>query len=354
MKKTWIASELHTHTLHSDGQQTLEELAVEARRLGLDCIALTDHNTQAGLLDRERMERETGVRILSGMEWTTFYGHMLTLGISRYIDWRSVGQLDIDRGIDEVHANDGIVGIAHPYRIGSPVCTGCYWEYRVSDWNQIDYIEVWSTLMPFVKRDSQRAFDLWTSLLNEGYRITATSGRDWHRTNPEDAPAAVTYLGTPANAWKRHDNELPAESANPLVQRAGDRLAIQAIRKGAAVITMGPLLTLTVSINGDETTNEYDIGATLYSSPNTNLTMHIQLDLQRRQEQYQLPGQHLRLVIYSDKGVLAEQNIFAGAAQIHELAIPVMSPARWLRAELYGCFAEVYGLLAFTNPVYFR
>lgn len=49
--------------------------------------------------------------------------------------------------------------------------------------------------MPPIKRDSQRAFAMWTDLLNQGYRITAVSGRDWHVSKPDDALPAVTYLG---------------------------------------------------------------------------------------------------------------------------------------------------------------
>ncbi|WP_226002222.1 PHP domain-containing protein [Paenibacillus sp. BJ-4] len=65
----WIPAELHTHTLHSDGRQTLEELAQSAANLGLECIAMTDHNTQSALIDQERVQQQFGVPIIPGMEW---------------------------------------------------------------------------------------------------------------------------------------------------------------------------------------------------------------------------------------------------------------------------------------------
>ncbi|MDQ0897976.1 CehA/McbA family metallohydrolase [Paenibacillus sp. V4I7] len=139
----WIACELHSHTFHSDGKQTLMELAIGAKALGFECIALTDHNTMTGLNDKDAVEQETGISIISGMEWTTFYGHMVTLGLTHFADWRPVGPDDIHKGIADVHRSGGIVGMAHPYRIGSPICTGCFWEFNIEDWNDMDYIEVW-------------------------------------------------------------------------------------------------------------------------------------------------------------------------------------------------------------------
>ena len=38
----WIACELHTHTVHSDGQFTLSTLTQRAAEIGLDAVALTE------------------------------------------------------------------------------------------------------------------------------------------------------------------------------------------------------------------------------------------------------------------------------------------------------------------------
>lgn len=47
-------ADLHLHSIFSDGLKTPEELCAMARRLGLRCLALTDHDTTGGL---ERMAR---------------------------------------------------------------------------------------------------------------------------------------------------------------------------------------------------------------------------------------------------------------------------------------------------------
>ena len=43
--RRWLAGDLHTHTVHSDGALTVDELARFAAESGLDFIAVTDHNT---------------------------------------------------------------------------------------------------------------------------------------------------------------------------------------------------------------------------------------------------------------------------------------------------------------------
>ncbi|MEW4369347.1 CehA/McbA family metallohydrolase [Paenibacillus kandeliae] len=433
MTLRWIPAELHTHTFHSDGSQSLEELAQSAKQAGIDVIALTDHNTQSGFMDRNRVETSTGVRVIAGMEWTTFYGHMVTLGLQQYVDWRAVGQRDIEKGIAQVHQAGGIAGIVHPFRIGSPICTGCYWEYPVHDWSQIDYIEVWSTLMPFVKQDSQRAFALWTSLLNEGHRLAATSGRDWHRTLPEDAPAAITYIGLePAvevqdihmaeytnivgnqngadmqNGAYQHNGAYeqngsheqtemnPSHLSNDrnkihdwhvaaqrtFAQLQDDRQYIDAIRSGRLSVTMGPMLDLYAVVPRQDTDrqqslsavknldSDVSVGSSLSSlpeissdeqriyrmgdtidCPNERLDLYMQLDRSTRRSHYELTAQQLRVVVMSDKGILAETKL--DSEQLwQEWNVEVNKPMRWLRAELYGYFGGVSGMLAFTNAIY--
>ncbi|ASR49778.1 histidinol-phosphatase [Paenibacillus kribbensis] len=330
----WIPAELHTHTLHSDGKQTLEELAQSAANLGLECIAMTDHNTQSALVDQEWVEQQFGVPIISGMEWTTFYGHMLTLGVDCFIDWRVLGPDDIHEGIRKVHEQGGIAGIAHPFRIGSPICTGCFWEYTIQDWHEVDYIEVWSTLMPSIKRDSQRAFAMWTDLLNQGYRITAVSGRDWHVSKPDDALPAVTYLGV---------QEETGEQGTLAIR------AVEAIRNGSASVTMGPLLTMQAQVKGDD--KRYRIGECVGPMVEDSLSVTIQLDTETRAAHYRLEPQSLRLLLTSRQGTCSEIHI---PAQSGEYTITLQDPAEkgWVRAELYGCMEDCVTMIAFTNPIY--
>lgn len=59
--------DLHTHSLHSDGSAEPAELIAEAKRLGL-IIALTDHNTTAGLPEFMQAAKDEGVTAIAGTE----------------------------------------------------------------------------------------------------------------------------------------------------------------------------------------------------------------------------------------------------------------------------------------------
>ncbi|MBB6733048.1 CehA/McbA family metallohydrolase [Cohnella zeiphila] len=332
----WLACELHTHTNHSDGKQTLEELTAGARRLGFDCIALTDHNTMSGLKDRERIESETGLTIIPGMEWTTFYGHMVTVGSMSLAaaDWRRATPGNIAEGVAEVHRLGGLAGLAHPYRIGNPVCTGCYWEFEIQDWREIDYIEVWSKTFAPIQADNHRAFGLWTELLNAGVRIAATSGRDWHEQTETDDPLSVTYLG------------LEERSDEPLTVAAA---AMAALGAGRASVTIGPLLTMEVR---SEAGRAYGIGEAVPAGAN-GFEARAQILFSVRQGLWELEPQPFRLLITGSAGTIAERTIEPADGDYALPFPPDASRPLWIRAELWGVVRGASVRIAFTNAIYF-
>jgi predicted metal-dependent phosphoesterase TrpH len=60
--------DLHTHSSVSDGTDTPAELVVKAREAGLDVVALTDHDTFAGLDEAALAAERLGVEVVRGME----------------------------------------------------------------------------------------------------------------------------------------------------------------------------------------------------------------------------------------------------------------------------------------------
>lgn len=65
--------DLHTHSVFSDGTYTPEELIREAEKLGLTALALTDHNTVAGLPDFLAAGQGSTVEAVPGCEFSTDY-----------------------------------------------------------------------------------------------------------------------------------------------------------------------------------------------------------------------------------------------------------------------------------------
>lgn len=65
------ACDLHTHSTFSDGTYTPTELIRAASSLGLGAIALTDHNTVAGLPEFMAAAETAGITAVPGVEFST-------------------------------------------------------------------------------------------------------------------------------------------------------------------------------------------------------------------------------------------------------------------------------------------
>ena len=65
--------DLHLHSTRSDGTLSPADLITEARRLGLSAVALTDHNTVAGLPAFLAEAQRQGITAVAGTELSTIY-----------------------------------------------------------------------------------------------------------------------------------------------------------------------------------------------------------------------------------------------------------------------------------------
>ncbi len=64
--------DLHSHTTASDGQHTPDELLALAAAAGVTVLAVTDHDTVAGLEAAEAAARARGVELVPGIELSAF------------------------------------------------------------------------------------------------------------------------------------------------------------------------------------------------------------------------------------------------------------------------------------------
>lgn len=78
--------DLHTHSNYSDGTDTPSRIISEAKRLGLTAVALTDHNTLAGLPEFLSEAEKQGVTAIPGIEISTAHNdkefHLLGLFVA--------------------------------------------------------------------------------------------------------------------------------------------------------------------------------------------------------------------------------------------------------------------------------
>ena len=76
--------DLHTHSNVSDGTDSPTALVHKAIEAGLDVIALTDHDSLAGVAEAQEAGKRTGLKVIGGMEMSTKYAdesvHLLGYG----------------------------------------------------------------------------------------------------------------------------------------------------------------------------------------------------------------------------------------------------------------------------------
>jgi PHP domain-containing protein len=107
---TWLAGDLHSHSVHSDGALTVDELAALASSSGLDFLAVTDHNTVSHHVELAAAGRRAGVLLLPGQEITRDTGHANAFGDIGWIDFRRPA----DDWLSETERRGGLLSINHP------------------------------------------------------------------------------------------------------------------------------------------------------------------------------------------------------------------------------------------------
>jgi len=80
--------DLHTHSTASDGTRTPADVVRAAAAVRLGALALTDHDTVAGLHEAEATGAEVGIRIIPGIELSAVEGDMETHILGLHISER--------------------------------------------------------------------------------------------------------------------------------------------------------------------------------------------------------------------------------------------------------------------------
>ena len=77
--------DLHTHTTASDGLLSPEALVIKAKASGIDVLAVTDHDTTAGITQAVDEANRQNIKLLAGIElsvsWTDKNFHIVGLNI---------------------------------------------------------------------------------------------------------------------------------------------------------------------------------------------------------------------------------------------------------------------------------
>ena len=80
-------ADLHLHTIYSyDGTASVPAVLSRAKQLGLDVIAITDHDEIGGALKAMEIAPNYGVEVIPGIEITTADGDLLAFFITEKVD----------------------------------------------------------------------------------------------------------------------------------------------------------------------------------------------------------------------------------------------------------------------------
>lgn len=317
--------ELHCHTQHSDGQFTVPQLMQDVAAYGYAGFALTDHNAISGGRDiTPELEARTCMAI-RGIEWTTFFGHLLVLGCRSYVDWRFVTPDTIDDALAQIKAAGGVAGIAHPCEVGAPLMCGCNWEFHVTRWDLVDYVEIWSQEDPQSRAKNELALPWYDALLCEGHHLAVSAGRDWHGPDPAGRIPLLTatYLGIEGAVTQEH--------------------ALDALRAGRTYVTLGPTVALTLRRQG----RDYGLGETVDPG---EADVCIRVGETERREIWGGSDIRVETIRLTVNGRTAAEIPYTG----QPVRIPATLAPGWLRVELHGSAASKRQLLALSSPIYVR
>ena len=97
-----VAADLHTHTTASDGELSPQELVNAARAAGIGVLAVTDHDTMAGVPKALAAGEAAGIEVIGGVEmschWRTAAGRPQTVHVLGYFcDPRAEEMARLDR-----------------------------------------------------------------------------------------------------------------------------------------------------------------------------------------------------------------------------------------------------------------
>lgn len=177
----WFPADFHTHSVHSDGDLTLDELAALAAGRGLELLAVTDHNTTSHHRFLQDTARHIGINLIAGQEVTTDSGHANSFGEHEWVDYREA----TEKWLADTVQRGGLLSINHP--LAAP----CAWHRDLPE--EVHLTELWHSSWD---RQSHDPITWWSQ---HGSKIPI-GGSDFHRYSSDGLPGEPT-------TWVQIDTE---------------------------------------------------------------------------------------------------------------------------------------------------
>ena len=194
--------DMHFHTCHSDGHNTIAQVSETARRLAIG-LAITDHNAIRGAIE---LDAQHDILSIPGIEVTSLEGsHVLiyfyaVADLERFYqkaiapamgaDIMSSTSLEMETIIEAARRFPSVVIFPHPY---SAAYTGIHNSYfsesrRMALYEMVDGIEV-------INAENMNKWNLQSTVLGFNIGKGITGGSDGHRVS--QMGRSVTYAACP-------------------------------------------------------------------------------------------------------------------------------------------------------------
>ena len=161
-----IKADLHIHTCYSiDCLTPLEQIVERCLELGINCIAVADHNTIAGAL---KLREIAPFKVIVAEEILTPVGEIMGLFLSEEVSRGLSPQETISR----IRSQGGLVGIPHPFGRSLPWNVNPLTSTEIL--SQVDIIETFNSRTPFSNSNAK------AQKLAREHGKAASAGSDAH------------------------------------------------------------------------------------------------------------------------------------------------------------------------------
>ena len=163
-----LFADFHIHSHYSkDCVMPVADILERAREVGLDVVAITDHDSAAGGLEARELADRYGVRVIVGEEVKSSEGEVIGLFLERTIP----GGMTFAETIAAIREQGGIVYVPHPFDRLHTIPNQAVLRANVAD---IDVVEVFNSRLAFP------GFNELAERFAQRYRLPAAAGSDSH------------------------------------------------------------------------------------------------------------------------------------------------------------------------------
>ena len=160
--------DLHIHSLYSSCSSNKPAVILKtAKKLGLNGIAVTDHNSIEGSIKTKKLNKDRDFEVIIAEEVRTNAGDILAYYLNEQINSR-----DITEVLDNIRSQGGIACIAHPFSTG--IGTRPKFKPTKEIIRKLDAIEAFNAKALFLSENRK------AELLGKKLNLACIAGSDAH------------------------------------------------------------------------------------------------------------------------------------------------------------------------------